>query len=196
MLNFNNILPIIIGYFLGSIPSAYIIAKNRGVDIRKKVKNGQFGSAKTAKELGKFPGVLVGAMDFCKGALSIMIADRVSGQEWIMVLTGVAAIIGHNWSIFLHFLGGKGSATTFGNLFYLLPEQFLLAGVVTAIPTCFLRKKSRVTLPGKKRNFRTSSFLTGILFLFTFFLALIFGESYVISFSPIIFSLPIMMKKN
>jgi len=196
MLNFNNILPIIIGYFLGSIPSAYIIAKNRGVNITSKVKDGGLGTMGTVKTLGKFPGFLVGAMDFCKGGVSIMIAEKMSGEDWVMVLTGVAAIIGHNWSIFLHFLGGKGSATTFGNLFYLLPEQFLLAGVVTAIPTCFLRKKSRVTLPGKKRNFRTSSFLTGILFLFTFFFALIFGESYVISFSPIIFSLPIMMKKN
>jgi len=195
MLNFNNILPIIIGYFLGSIPSAYIIAKNRGVDIRKKVKNGQFGSAKTAKELGKFPGVLVGAMDFCKGALSIMIADRVSGQEWIMVLTGVAAIIGHNWSIFLNFMGGKGSAVTFGNLFYLLPKAFVTAAFCTALPA-FIFKKDNIINLGKNREFKTSDFLTSILFLLTFLFALIFNEPLFISFSPIIFSLPITMKKN
>ncbi len=196
MFNLNDIFPIIIGYFLGSIPSAYLIAKNRGVDITKKIKNGQLGSAKITKELGKFPGILVGAMDFSKGALSIMIAEKISGQEWVMILTGVAAIIGHNWSIFLHFMGGKGAATTFGNLFYLLPESFLLAGLFTAIPSYFLKTKSRFYLLGQKRDFKTSDFLTSILFLLTFLFALIFNESLLISFSPIIFSLPIMMKKN
>ena len=114
---FSKIIPIIIAYFLGSIPSAYLIAKNKGIDITSRVENGRLGTASVSRNVGKFAGALVGIMDFCKGALSIIIADRMSGGEgWVMVLAGAAAIIGHNWSIFLHFMGGKGAATTFGNL--------------------------------------------------------------------------------
>jgi glycerol-3-phosphate acyltransferase PlsY len=192
----NNFLPIIIGYLLGSIPSAYIIAKNRGVDIREKIKNGRLGTMGVSREIGKFPGVLVGAMDFCKGGLSIMLAERMSGQEGVMVLTGLAAIIGHNWSIYLKFIGGKGAATTFGNLFYLLPGPFLLAGLLTGVPSYFLKKKSRFSFPGRKEGLKTSNFLTSILFLFTFLFAIVFGAPLFVAFSPILFSLPIMMKKN
>jgi acyl-phosphate glycerol 3-phosphate acyltransferase len=193
----NNFLPIIIGYLLGSIPSAYIIAKNRGVDIREKIKNGRLGSMGVTKEIGKFPGMLVGAMDFCKGGLSIMIADKMSSSEgWVMILAGLAAIIGHNWSIFLHFMGGKGAATTFGNLFYLLPGPFILAGILTGVPSYFLKGKTRFSFPGQKGDFKTSNFLTSILFLLTFIFALSFDAPLLTAFSPIIFSLPIMMKKN
>lgn len=195
MLNFNNILPIIIGYFIGSIPSAYIIAKNRNMDIRKEVPDGRLGSANVWKKLGKFPGALVGAMDFCKGAFSIMIANKISGEDWVLVLTGVAVIIGHNWSIFLHFIGGKGAAATFGNLFYLLPKYFITAAFCTAIPAFFYKKNKDINL-GKNREFKTSNFLTGIWFFLTFLFAILSNEPTVIAFSPIIFSLPIIMKKN
>ncbi len=193
----DKIIPIIIAYFLGSIPSAYLIAKNRGVNLLSKVENGRLGTASVGRTVGKGAGFLVGAMDFCKGALSVMIADKMSGgEEWVIVLAGTAAIIGHNWSIFLHFLGGKGAATTFGNLFYLLPKPFLLAGFITAIPSLFLRQKSKFSVPGKNKDLKTSDFLTSILFLLTFIFALFFESPLIIAFSPIIFSVPIIMKKN
>jgi acyl-phosphate glycerol 3-phosphate acyltransferase len=194
---FSKIIPIIIAYFLGSIPSAYLIAKNKGIDITSKVENGRLGTVSVSRNVGKFAGALVGIMDFCKGALSIIIADRMSGGEgWVMVLAGAAAIIGHNWSIFLHFMGGKGAATTFGNLFYLLPIPFLLAGFITAVPSYFLKQKSRFSIPGKNKDFKTSDFLTSILFLLTFIFALFFEAPLIIAFSPIIFSVPIILKKN
>lgn len=194
---FSKILPIVIAYFLGSIPSAYLVAKNKGIDITSKVENGRLGTMSATRTIGKFAGILVGIMDFCKGALSVIIADKMSGgEDWVMVLAGVAAIMGHNWSIFLHFIGGKGAATTFGNLFYLLPVPFLLAGFVTAIPSYFLKQKSRFSIPGQNKNFKTSDFLTSILFLLTFIFALSFGVPSIIAFSPIIFSVPIILKKN
>jgi len=193
-----KIIPIIISYFLGSVPSAYLIAKNRGIDITKKVKNGRIGTTSVIRKVGKFPGSIVALMDFCKGAMSIMIAEKLSGGEtWVMIASGVAAIVGHNWSVFLRFSGGKGAAATFGDLFYLLPVQFFLAGGVTIILSFFLRKKKDFfSLPFKKKHIKKSNFLTFMLFILISFFALItdFPSAYILS--PFFFCPPILLKKN
>jgi len=186
----SNILPIVVGYLLGSIPSGFIVAKTKGIDLRNKTKDGRFGAAVVKRECGLFSGILVGIMDFFKGGSSIIIAEKLSHQEWVIVLSGLAAIIGHNWSIYLKFLGGKGAATSFGNLFFLLTQSFLLACLSTAIPAFLLRKR-KTTL-----GMRTSSFLTIILFLSTLFWGLVSNVSLTLSLSPIIFSLPMIIKKN
>lgn len=185
-----NILPVIIAYLLGSIPSAYIIAKNRGVELRDKIKNGRFGATAVKRECGLFPGILVGAMDFCKGGTSIMIAEKLSGQEWVIVLSGLAAIIGHNWSIYLGFLGGKGGAVTLGNLFCLLTQSFGLASFFIAVPAFLLRKKKTML------KMRISSFLTMIFFSLIFVFSLTLNFSLILTLSPIIFSFPMVIKKN
>ncbi len=186
----SNIVPIVVGYLLGSIPSGFIVAKTKGIDLREKTKDGRFGTAVVKRECGLFPGILVGIMDFFKGGSSIIIAEKLSHQEWVIVLSGLAAIVGHNWSIYLKFLGGKGAATSFGNLFFLLTHSFLLACFFTAIPAFLLRKR-KTTL-----GMRTSSFLTIILFLFTLFWSLVSNISVTLSLSPVIFSLPMIIKKN
>ena len=145
----DKIIPIIIAYFLGSSPSAYLIAKNRGVNLLSKVENGRLGTASVGRTVGKGAGFLVGAMDFCKGALSVMIADKMSGgEEWVIVLAGTAAIIGHNWSIFLHFLGGKGAATTLA-IFLSSTKTFSVGWFYYCNTKFVLRQKSKFSVPGK-----------------------------------------------
>ncbi|PJC48115.1 MAG: hypothetical protein CO034_00045 [Parcubacteria group bacterium CG_4_9_14_0_2_um_filter_35_11] len=185
-----------ISYLLGSFPSAYLIAKIKGVDIIKKVRNGHLGTASTIREVGKFPGLLVALTDFSKGAISIMLAETLSGKGWVMVLSGIAAIVGHNWSIFLGFSGGKGAATTFGDIFYLLPFQFFWAAGILIPLSLFLRKKEFFALPVKKRSIKTSNFLTLTLFILISFFALISGFSKLYILSPFLFSPPILLKKN
>jgi glycerol-3-phosphate acyltransferase PlsY len=121
-----NILSILSGYLIGSIPFSYIIAKLRRINLKERVKNGQIGAAAVKRNCGLFPAIFAGIGDFSKGALAVFIAKKLAKQDWVVVLSGLAAIIGHNWSIFLKFWGGKGALVSFGALFYLLPIPFFL----------------------------------------------------------------------
>jgi len=194
------LISIVIGYLLGSIPSSYLIAKSKGIDITRKVKDGRIGTVSTISEVGKFYGFLVGLMDFCKGAISIIAAEKIAQEEWVMIASGLAAIIGHNWSLFLGFKGGKGEATTFGNLFYLLPLQFLFSAVIIIVLGHFFKK-----IPTKREDFlslpfnrqmRKSTFLTIVLFSLISFFAFLKAYPPIYIFSPLFFSPPILLKKN
>jgi len=191
-----DLISIGISYLLGSFPSAYLIAKSKGIDITKKVKNGRLGAASIIREVGRFPGVLVALADFSKGTLSILLTDLLSDKEWVMILSGIAAIIGHNWSIFLSFSGGKGAATTLGDIFYFLPFQFFWAAGLLIPLTLGLRKKEFFYLPIKKKSIKTSNFLTLTLFILISFFALLSGLPKIYIFSPFLFSPPILLKKN
>jgi glycerol-3-phosphate acyltransferase PlsY len=124
-------LAIIIGYLLGSIPFAYIIGRlKKGVDIRD-VGGGNVGALNTYREIGPLYGLGVLAADIIKGALSVWVATWLGlALEWICV-AGFAAVIGHNWPVFIKFKGGMGAATVIGVLAALTPVPLLIsAGIV------------------------------------------------------------------
>lgn len=179
---------IIIGYLLGSIPFSHIVAKVWGVDLKKKVKDGHIGSGAVKKSCGLFPAILAGTGDFGKGALALYLVRKISGQEWIIVLAGLAAIIGHNWSIFLNFWGGKGALVTIGSLFYLLTVPLLIT--LPLIIVFFSIKREEIF------KMRKTSFFTGVGYILLSVFSFIFGFPFAFSFSPIIFSLPMIFKKN
>jgi len=124
---------IIIGYLLGSIPFAYIVAHIRkGVDIRK-VGGGNVGALNTYREIGPVFGIGVLALDIIKGLFAVLIARWLDlSVAWICV-AGFAAIIGHNWPIFLKFRGGKGAATVLGVLVALTPVELLMSAAIVLI---------------------------------------------------------------
>lgn len=114
---------LIISYLLGSIPTAYIFGKVlKGTDIRK-FGSGNVGATNAMRLLGKGVGVTVLLLDIFKGFAAVFILGAIlKGRVAQLtpglfpVLLGIAAICGHNWTIFLNFKGGKGIATTFGVL--------------------------------------------------------------------------------
>jgi glycerol-3-phosphate acyltransferase PlsY len=117
---------IILGYFLGSIPTAYIAGHIlRGVDIRR-VGDENAGAANAFRQLGARVGVAVGVIDAAKGVLAIIIAQAVSLPLLAVLSTGVAAVIGHNWPVFLGFRGGRGESTTIGVLLVLVTQPMLI----------------------------------------------------------------------
>jgi glycerol-3-phosphate acyltransferase PlsY len=118
----NEALAIIIGYFLGSIPSAYLITRLiKGEDIRK-MGGGNVGGLNVFREVGVWPAMAVMLIDFGKGAAAVAIAKWGFGVEaGYVILAGLAAVIGHNWMIWLRFSGGKGMGATIGALMVLLP---------------------------------------------------------------------------
>jgi glycerol-3-phosphate acyltransferase PlsY len=139
---FRIIAAIIIGYLLGAIPFAYIIARTRkGIDIREKGSR-NVGALAVWREAGPAFGIIALAADVGKGVLSIY-AARWLGLDiiWICV-AGFAAVAGHNWPVFLKFHGGKGASTTMGVLLALMPVQFAIGlgiAIIVVIPTSNIR---------------------------------------------------------
>ena len=124
----------IIGYFLGAISFAVIIARSKGVDIFKEG-SGNPGATNVKRILGKKWGNAVFALDALKGftaarlPLIIYDDDRLA----LAIIGLIAAILGHSFSIFLKFRGGKGVATTIGGLLALMYPALLIGLVVWLI---------------------------------------------------------------
>jgi glycerol-3-phosphate acyltransferase PlsY len=126
-------LAIIIGYILGSIPFAYIIARmKKDVDIRE-VGGGNVGALNTYREIGPVYGLAVLATDILKGVFAVMIGRWMGLDPVWFATAGFAAVIGHNWPVFLKFRGGKGAATVIGVLVALTPVELLISTAVVLI---------------------------------------------------------------
>ena len=116
---------IIISYLLGSVPCGYLISAGLGKNVL------QVGWKKTSgsnvfKNVGKLAGVATGLLDVAKGFLAVYLAQKLGLSVETQVLSGLAAIIGHNWSLFLGFAGGRGIGTLGGVLLAFSPTVFLL----------------------------------------------------------------------
>jgi len=125
----NIALSIVIAYLLGSIPSAYIISKIRGLDIRK-VGDRNVGTFNVFRHAGLVAGIATLVADVGKGALAIVVAKALSGQELVLFGAGIAAVMGHNWPVFLRFRGGRGLAVVIGVLLALLPIEMLISAAL------------------------------------------------------------------
>ena len=117
---------IILGYFLGSIPTAYIAGHIlKGIDIRQ-VGDKNMGAANAFRQLNPKAGVAVGLVDVGKGALAILIAQAANLPQITILFTGAAAVIGHNWPVFIGFRGGRGVNTTIGVLLTVITQPMLI----------------------------------------------------------------------
>lgn len=112
-------LVLIANYLVGSIPSAYLIGKFKGIDI-KQHGSGNVGATNAFRVMGKGPGILVLIVDCLKGVIGVLIAQKVGGP-WFVVPAALVVMAGHSYSIFLKFKGGKGVATGAGVFLALAP---------------------------------------------------------------------------
>ncbi len=121
-------------FFLGALPTAYLMVKRlKGTDIRTQG-SGNVGATNALRVLGKGPGALVFLLDFSKGFLPVALFAALwpepAGQADLPLLIGLAAILGHIFTPFLGFKGGKGVATGAGVLCAWFPLIFAYAGAV------------------------------------------------------------------
>jgi glycerol-3-phosphate acyltransferase PlsY len=116
-----GIIAVVIGYLLGSIPTAYIVTRLvRGEDVRR-LGGGNVGGLNVYREVGLLPAVVVAIVDLGKGAAAVAIAYWLLDLEVYFVLAAaLAAVVGHNWMLFLKFSGGKGMGPAIGGLVVLL----------------------------------------------------------------------------
>jgi glycerol-3-phosphate acyltransferase PlsY len=136
---------VVLGYLLGSIPIGYLMARRQA-----KVDVTQYGSGKTGttnvlRTAGRKSAALVATMDLLKGVVAVIVAGLIVGRGYLIVgdfgfgtlvaqvLAALAAVIGHNWSIFLRFHGGRGVATFLGGLIALCPIAAVVGGEIIII---------------------------------------------------------------
>lgn len=125
-------------YLLGAIPSAYIIGKIKGKDITSEG-SGNIGGTNAYRVLGAKLGIVVFLMDMSKVVLALLLTRNFFVWESGLFVAALAAVVGHNWSVYVRFKGGKGIAVTIGTYFFLFPGLAALAGIVAILNVLITR---------------------------------------------------------
>ncbi len=138
------VISVVLAYLIGSIPVAYIFGRVlKGIDIREHG-SGNMGATNAFRVLGKGPGIIVLILDIIKGIIPVTLIANAFGltDAWSLVTIAVAAVVGHNWTVFLGFKGGKGMATSLGVLIGLAIQfqvlRFILLWVLATWLAIFL----------------------------------------------------------
>ena len=118
-------------YLIGSIPMSYILGRAfKQIDIRR-YGSGNVGASNAWVHVGKWTVVPVSAFDFLvKGSLTVYMAQQLEVSPWVAVAAGIAAVAGHNWSVYLKFTGGRGISVVVGVLLILALKELLAGGLV------------------------------------------------------------------
>lgn len=130
------ILTAVVSYLLGSIPTGFLVSKARGIDIRS-IGSGNIGATNVFRYFGTVAGIAVLLADALKGFLAVKAVTALfwivfgatgdaTAREWLEIIAGLAAVLGHNYTCWLHFKGGKGIATSAGVLVALVPYALLI----------------------------------------------------------------------
>jgi len=144
----------VIAYLLGSIPTGYLAGRLRGIDIRQSG-SGNIGATNVMRVLGKPAGIIVLVIDGLKGyAACAWVANlvlhwfpsRIGDDTALRVTAGLAAILGHNFTCWLRFRGGKGIATSAGVLAALVPGALIIIVAIWALVFAFTRYVSLASI--------------------------------------------------
>lgn len=128
-------------FILGSIPFGIIIAKVMGIDL-KKIGSGNIGATNVLRSLGKGPAALTLLGDIVKGTAAVAIGRYLSVGSAYEGIIGLSAILGHNFSLFLGFKGGKGVATSIGVLLIYSPQVAIFTLIIWLMVVLMTRYSS------------------------------------------------------
>jgi len=148
----NLLIIVLLSYLVGSIPTSIIISKFvKGIDIRDHG-SGNAGGSNVFRVLGWKYGILVIVLDALKGSLAVILIARLYLGNFpfpnatpfddftlVQIIAGISAVLGHIWTIFADFKGGKGIATALGFLVTIITIDMLLAVVIFAIVVAISR---------------------------------------------------------
>jgi acyl phosphate:glycerol-3-phosphate acyltransferase len=139
------ILIIILSYLIGSFPTGFVFAKVlKGVDIRT-IGSKSTGATNTSRLLGTKIAVIVLIIDLLKGLIATILISRINlgdlaiQLDWLQILAGVCAILGHIFPVWIGFKGGKGVGTGAGMLLGLMPLELLLGFTLFIIVVALTR---------------------------------------------------------
>lgn len=130
---------VLASYFLGSIPFSFLVAKARGVVLNKEGTR-NIGASNVVLTSGFVPGIIALAFDIAKGFVPVIFAKMLIGTDLSVVLVGLAAVIGHDFPVYLNFRGGKGFATT-GGVFWAINPYLVFVAIAGYWAIYFFIKK-------------------------------------------------------
>jgi len=150
------ILILFMAYLMGSFPTGVFISKRKyGLDVRE-VGSGNIGATNITRIFGWYAGFLVFLIDFAKGAVPLLLIKRIYPENpWLWCIVAIFLVLGHCFSVFLGFKGGKGVATSLGCILVVEPLCAVLCGVVYLVSL----KISKISAVGS---------LTGVLSCFLY----------------------------
>ena len=140
-------LAILLAYLVGSVPFAFLLARRRGVDLRV-AGSGNVGASNVLRTAGVQRAVVAMSLDAIKGAIAVLVAERLTPAPSAAVAAGLASVIGHIYPVWLGFRGGKGVATAAGVFAILAPLAMALASGVFLIAVWITRYISVGSLAG------------------------------------------------
>lgn len=131
----------LVAYLCGSVPSGVLVGKLFGGVDPRAYGSGKTGATNILRTLGPGPAAMVALMDVLKGVVAVLLARFLifPGQPWAETVAGFAALMGHNYSIFIHFTGGRGVATGGGVLLAMSPLVILFGALGLVIPIAITR---------------------------------------------------------
>ncbi len=160
MIGWQYVACLAVGYLMGSIPVGYLVAKRTAkVDVREHG-SGKTGMTNVLRTAGVRAAVIVITGDLVKGVLAVVFAGLIMGNSYLavggfgfglplgQVLAAFAAVLGHNWPVFLKFRGGRGVATYFGGMAAFLPVAAIFGGEILLIGAVVTRFASLGSIAG------------------------------------------------
>lgn len=130
----------VVAYFLGTVlPGDYLVRWRTGRSSRDLGEN--YGAAGTWRLIGPVYGVTVAVLDILKGFLPVFVARSLDLHPWVLWLTAVAPVAGHNWPLQRHFQGGRGLAAAIGVVLCLAPLPFIL-GLIPGVLVALRRRRT------------------------------------------------------
>ena len=148
-----GVVMIVVGYLLGSIPTGVLLVRlTTGRDVRD-VGSGKTGGTNTIRAAGPAIGLLTAFLDGVKGGVAVALARAVVEEPLVEALAGLLAVVGHNYSIFIGFRGGAGTACTLGGALALWPWTGAILAAVGILTLAITRYASAgsivvgITLP-------------------------------------------------
>ena len=125
-----EIVALVVSYLLGATPFGFLAGRIKGIDIRDHG-SGNIGATNAFRVLGKTTGIVVFVLDFLKGIVPVLVVKTIWSESDLGALcAGVGAILGHNFTFWLGFKGGKGIATSAGALLGIMPVAMACGLVV------------------------------------------------------------------
>jgi glycerol-3-phosphate acyltransferase PlsY len=120
---------LVIGYLVGGIPTGWLVARARGVDIQQSG-SGNIGATNVLRTLGVGPALFVVVMDPVKGAVATALPLLLGMDNWTVAAAGLATVLGNNFNVFLRMQGGKGIATSLGVFLVVNPVVTVVAAAL------------------------------------------------------------------